>query len=464
VTAAIEVSALERAAYQKAARTILNSPLITEIYPNTEALPLVRRWAAPLRAELADLFDYRLELTPTTARLVRTRDTLDASQPATAGAAADRPFDRRRYAYLALSLAVLGRSGTQIALSELAERVAAEAERIDGLELNPEKAADRGAFVDAAAWLEARGAIRLADGNARRWVDDPSAGEALYDVDRDVLRALYRPSRVLQHISSVSALLERPEGVSRDTRRREAAQRVRRALVEQPVVYYRALEPADRTMLRSGAGVDLDVAQLTGMAVERRAEGVALLDVSGMFSDRRFPGGGTVAQVALLLANRIADRVLDPDALPLAQLSAPEPGSARLVLALDQSMPRTDLMVELDQGAPEPAPADTDSTANTDGAEQDAEIASGATSYPLVEDGWLRGTITELLDSYGATFGAVWVADPDRLLAAAVQVLTDLTMVARVPGGLLALPLLARYRNAVVSIRQRPSAAGLFDL
>ena len=57
------------------------------------------------------------------------------------------------------------------------------------------------------------------------------------------------------------------------------------------------------------------------------------------------------------------------------------------------------------------------------------------------------------------------MADPDRLLAAAVQVLTDLAMVARVPGGLLALPLLARYRNAVVSIRevsirQRPSAAG----
>ena len=76
----------------------------------------------------------------------------------------------------------------------------------------------------------------------------------------------------------------------------------------------------------------------------------------------------------------------------------------------------------------------------------------------------MRGTVTELLDSYGATFGAVWVADPDRLLAAAAAVLADLAMVARVPGGLLALPLLARYRNAVVSIRQRPAAAGLFDL
>ena len=82
-------------------------------------------------------------------------------------------------------------------------------------------------------------------------------------------------------------------------------------------------------MLRSSAGVDLDVAELTGMTVERRAEGVALLDVSGMFSDRRFPGGGTVAQVALLLANRIADRVLDPDALPLSQLTAAGAGLRR---------------------------------------------------------------------------------------------------------------------------------------
>ena len=55
----------------------------------------------------------------------------------------------------------------------------------------------------------------------------------------------------------------------------------------------------------------------------------------------------------------------------------------------------------------------------------------------------MRGTVTELLDSYGATFGAVWVADPDRLLAARRQVLADLAMVVAVPGGLLALPLLA---------------------
>ncbi|WP_410961464.1 DUF2398 family protein, partial [Salmonella sp. SAL4457] len=87
-------------AYQRAARLLLNSPLITTTYPNVEALPLVRRWAGPLRQDLADLFGYRLDLTSTTARLSRVRDMFDPSQPAMAGAQLDRPFDRRRYAYL----------------------------------------------------------------------------------------------------------------------------------------------------------------------------------------------------------------------------------------------------------------------------------------------------------------------------------------------------------------------------
>jgi hypothetical protein len=40
----------------------------------------------------------------------------------------------------------------------------------------------------------------------------------------------------------------------------------------------------------------------------------SLLDTSGAFSDRRFPGSGTVAQTALLLLNEIADRIEDLDA------------------------------------------------------------------------------------------------------------------------------------------------------
>jgi len=100
-----QVPTLDRAMYQRTARAVLTHPLITETYPDTQTLSLVRRWAVPLRTDLARLFDYRLELTPTTARLFRVHDALDASQPAMAGPNEDRPFDRRRYACLALAVA-----------------------------------------------------------------------------------------------------------------------------------------------------------------------------------------------------------------------------------------------------------------------------------------------------------------------------------------------------------------------
>ncbi len=458
---AAEVPTFERNAYQRAARTVLTYPLITDVYPNTEALTLVRRWAAPLADDLADLFDYRLELTPTTARLRRVRDRLDPTHPGLTATAAPRPFDRRRYAFLTLAVAVLGRSGTQLALSELAERVAGETGRIDGLELSPEKAADRAAFVDAVTWLELRGAVRLADGNAKRWADDPSAGEALYDIDRDVVRALYRPSRVLQHIGSVTELLARPEAVSRDTVRRESVQRVRRALVEYPVAYYDALDPSDRGALRHAGAAD-DVALLTGMAVERRSEGVALLDVSGSFSDRRFPGPGTVTQVALLLANAIADRVLDVDAPALIEMAAPEPPGTGLVAQLDLALPRS---VLTDSAPDYQEPAWSAAGARAD-AETEPDDGLPPARYPLLQNGWLATVVAELIREYGSTFAAARLADPDRLLADALELLTELSLIVPVPGGVLALPVLARYRNARIEVNRRADRVGasLFDV
>lgn len=91
------IPGFELASFQRAMRTVLAHPLITEQYPDAGALPLVRWWADQLRPDLVELFDYRLELSRTTARLIRVADTLDASMPAVT--ARDRPFDRRRYAY-----------------------------------------------------------------------------------------------------------------------------------------------------------------------------------------------------------------------------------------------------------------------------------------------------------------------------------------------------------------------------
>jgi uncharacterized protein (TIGR02678 family) len=438
------VPEFELAAYQRAVRTILANPLVTESFPDAAALPLVRRWAEQLREDLDRAFGYRLELTPTTARLIRTADELDASRPART--TTDRPFDRRRYAYLALTLAALGRTGTQLALSELADTVAADAGRIDGLGLSTERAADRAAFVDAVAWLETRGALRLADGSARRWADDPHAGEALYDVDRDVVNAVYRPRRVLQHVQSVTALLggvlADANGTGRDVRRRHAGQRARRALVEGPVVYYAEVDDEMRNFLRGPHAV-AEVERLTGLVAERRAEGIAVLDTSGALSDRRFPGTGTVAQTALLLVNEIADRIEGP---ALVRLAAPDGRQQELADAVDSGLPRLGVVDTL-AGESRPEPDEP-----------------AAAEYPLVEDGWLATTMSGLLDRYGSTFAAQWRADPARLLASALELLAELRMVVRVPGGALVLPLLARYRNVVVQVRRRAAEPTLLDM
>lgn len=444
-----DVPDLELAEYQRAVRTVLRHPLISEGYPDEKALPLVRRWYAPLRVDLSEALGYRLELSGTAARLVRAVEDLDPTQPARTRTG--REFDRQRYAYLALVLAALGRAGIQVALSELAEVVAADANRITGLGLDAGRGPDRGAFVDVVTWLEERGALRLADGSARAWADDPDRSEALYDIDRDVALAVFRPTRVLHHVDTVAALLARSAVTSRDSGRRDAGQRARRALIEQPVVYYAEVEADVRNVLRTPS-LAADVTRLTGLAAERRAEGLALVDTAGL-AERRFPAGGSVEHAALLLLGEIADRIVDVDAPELRRLPAPSPREQRgaLVAEVDRGLPASDVLtvlVELDQPAhTEPGPAAPNEPGPDDLAEEG--------TYPFLEDAWLAATMRSLVDRYGATFGADWRADPPRLLAAALGVLAAHRIVEPVDGGVLALPLLGRYRNVTVTVRRR---------
>ena len=447
------IPSLELDSFQRAVRLILTHHLVTVSYPDPNALPLVRRWATELRADLLEAFGYRLEVTETTARLFTVADRLDPG--AGTSTVSDRPFDRRRYAYLALALAALGRAGNQISLSELAGHVAAEASQVDGVELAADRAADRDAFVDAVAWLCTRGAITLADGDAGRWASDPEVGEALYDIDRAVVTALFRPPRVLQHLRSVRGLLA-DGGVPADPERpvaaAEVARRVRRALVQRPVLYAEELDDAEALQLalpRTAADVEL----LTGLVAERRAEGVALVDSSGRLSDLRFPGTGSVAQLALLLAGEISVRVLEDGDDGLLRMPLPADGHEALVAAVDAAIPAAGVFAALvvEDGAgsgsdPLPEPAE----------ERPAAL------HPLIEDGWLASTVGQLVDAYGRTFAAQWQADPAGLAAAALDLLEKLRLVVRVPGGVLALPALARYRGVTVTVRERDPQIDLY--
>ncbi|WP_159844032.1 TIGR02678 family protein [Nocardia sp. CY41] len=449
------IDALALDNYQRAARVVLANHLVTRSYPDRIALSLIRRWATELREDLAELFGYRLEVTETTARVFPVLDHLDAGRPART--AAERVFDRRRYAYLALALAALGRAGDQITLSELAEQVAAYASRVDGLELATDRAADRDAFVDAVGWLTVRGVLTLADGDAGGWASDPEAGEALYDIDRPVVFALFRPPRALQHLHSVRGLLTEDSTVpglsAHATGPAGIARRVRRALVEQPVVYAEDLAPEERPVLAQERVV-AEVELFTGLRAERRAEGVALIDTSGRLSDVRFPGTGTLAQVALLLAGEIADRVLDIDH-PLPRRTGTADLGEALADQLDEAIPESTVFTPLaESGASDSLACDFDPPEDPR-AQEDLPASPG---YPLIDRTWLRETVQALADRYGTTFAAQWQADVARLTTEVVALLERLRLVRVVDDGLLVLPALARYRGAVVTVRSKRAA------
>ncbi len=444
-----DISDHDIADYQRTVRLILRHGLITSSWPDAKALLRVRRFGSTLRSDLSDAFGYRLELHGSTARLVRAKDWIDSTQPARSRN--DRVFDRRRYAYLMLCLSVLGRAGVQITLTELAGSVAADAGKIPGLGLDPDRGGDRRAFVDAVGWLEIRGALTLADGSSSAWVSDPRAGEALYDVARDVLFALYRPTRMVQTMPSVVALLDYAMAESANEERRVAAQVARRAVVEQPVVYFSDVADAVANHLRGPALAD-DLKRLTGLRVERRAEGVVLVD-NANFSPERFPGTGSVAQAAVLLVVEMADRVIDPDSRRVKRLECPSHANrnAELIALIDAGLPEasTFTLPAVDDH-PSTAPIESDSASD------------GGLRFPFIPESVLRAATSGILARYGSSFGADWHADPDRLRAEAVDLLGRFGCVQPVPGGVLVLPLTARYRNTVATTKSRRVQGGLF--
>jgi uncharacterized protein (TIGR02678 family) len=467
---AADVSSLELAEYQKAARLMLRHPLITASYPDASTLPLVRKWVRQLRADLGEVLGYTLLAGGDTIRLRRVQDALDGTRPALTRAR--RPFDRRRYAYLVLTLSALGRCGAQIALSELADTVAADAGRIDGLGMDTGRKPDRDAFVDAVAWLEVRGALRMADGSAIEWVNDPERAEALYDIAREVVSALYAPSRVLQHLNSVTELLDGPGGSvsaqGREARRRANARQARRLVVEQPVVYYADVDEGLRGQLRS-ASLAEDIERLTGLDLERRAEGVALVNAGQRFSDLAFPSAGTVAQAALLLSARIAGYLqrnrsrIEP--LPAATAAERLADAARRI---DAALPDRGRVADL--LAEQAWPAQTDESGSGDGTVSGSgdgtDSGSGApggdaadAAYPFLSDVWLRTELRKLVEDFGAGMAEKQAADPGRLLTEAVTLLASLGLVARVDGGVLVLPLLGRYRSITAHIKSPPGTS-----
>jgi uncharacterized protein (TIGR02678 family) len=445
---AANVQVSDLGSYQHAVRLVLTHDVITATRPRPGVLEQVLRWADQMTADVRELLGYTLIATTRQVRVIRRLDTLDPTQSASFAARSGRPFDRRRLAYLCLVLASFQRSRVEISLADLVRAFTPAANAIDGLGFDPTVSAHKAAVVDVLDWLADRGALRLSDGSLESWATDTERGDALYDIDHDICAALFRPPRPVQHLTSAAGLLDSTFVSAKQRAQREAAaRRAARALIEYPVVYYAQVEPEIAEALRL-SGVAENLARLTGLAVERRAEGVMLADQGGRFTDRPFPGrGGAVNRAAGLLLAKIADLIEDPgETLTTVQLPAEAEDQRDLLARIDSALPVAGIVQELAWSAI----TDDDSERTVVPPQVPLLV------LPLVEHSRLRVMIGELYDELGAaSFTVAWQQDPAGLLAAALGFLADLRLVRPVPGGVLVLPAAARYRNIKLALPVR---------
>ena len=470
---AVSVQLSDLSAYQSAVRLVLTHDVITATRPRPGTLEAVLRWADQLAKDLREVLGYTLVATTRQVRLIRRLDALDPTQTTIFTAKSGRPFDRRRLAYLCLFLASFSRSRVEISLADLVRAFTPTANAIDGLGFDPVVSAHKAAVVDVLDWLADRGALRLSDGSVEAWTADTDRGDALYDIDHDICAVLFRPARPVQHLTSAAGLLDATFTSARRAAQREAAaQRAARALAEHPVVYYAQVEPEVAEALRQPDGVAESLARLTGLAVERRAEGVLLADAGGRFTDRPFPGrGGAVNRAAGLLLAKIADVLEDPDQRPSLLPLPPEAADQRDLLArIDAALPLAGVVTELAWTAPadeadeEAGPGATQGRAEpaARGAMPDgpglprSTAAAEPVLLPFIADAELHAMVADLYDEVGAaSFTVTWQHDPRGLLGAAVAFLADLRLLRPVPGGAIVLPAAARYRNIKLALPVR---------
>ena len=435
--AAAGVQTTDLGAYQQAVRRVLTCDLITATRPRPGVLEQVLRWADEMSRDFRELLGYTLIADTRQVRLVRRLDRLDPTQ-GLMFARKGKPFDQRRMAYLCLVLASFQRSRVEISLADLVRVFTPAANAIDGLGFDPTVSAHKAAVVDVLGWLVDRGALRLSDGSLEAWARDSEHGDALYDIDHDICTVLFKPARPVQHLTSAAGLLDDPlSRVDGAVHPQAVAQRARRLLTEQPVVYYADVEPAIADLL-CRPGLAEDLARFTGLVVERRAEGVMLADAGGVFTDRPFPGrGGAINRTAGLLLAKIADLLEEPGHDPVLIETPSQAGDhAALVERIDSGLPVAGVVQELAWTPPEATEA-------------------GGTSFsaPLVEWSRLDTMIDELFEEFGAaSFTSAWQQDPRGLLAAAVTFLGELSLVRPVPGGVLVLPAAVRYRNITLAL------------
>lgn len=436
--------------YHRAATALFRHPVVTVNHPGPDTFGLIRRFEEPLRVDLAELCGHRIEVTDTCARLVRTHDRLDLYQRLRVHRSSGwRDFDRRRLTYMALVLCVLDTVDMQVTLRDIAAQLTTlVAEELPQLGFDQTHQEHRRALIDVLTWLETIGAVVPLDRHGGSWEADPLAADLLYDVDRLVISLLFVPTRRLDQIHSIGDLLAAPPVGGRNSRRVALRRRVTRLIIDNPVVYDADLSTEERSWLRSEhRSLAATLSRFLGAELERRSDGTALIGSRSLCAFP-FPDTGTLTQACLLVIDRIRIAL---EAGELAHTSPPSANQAQadIASALDVALPpmvgQDDEVLSHDAGLNE-SPDDTPPGHDPNNAH---------TVMPFVADVWLQTTIEELTAEHHKSFSGPYRASPITLANDVATLLCRFDLARPTAGGLVVMPVAARYRSAQVKLRKR---------
>lgn len=297
--------------FQRAARGLLATGLVTETWPTGGLLPMVRRFEPVLRAELSQVFGWAVRVDTRSARVIRSPLRPDPRRGARlterGSSNTNRPFRPRDYALLCLVLAALETESTQTTIRRLVAGVERARAGREDLPVDFATPSDRRCFVTAVAWLVHVSVLaESADSDTFRFIDDRDA-DALYDVDRDLARRLLGPlPPALDPTGALDGLIDTQPVAEGE---HPARQRLARRLLEEPAVYYAELdEPERRVLTDRRVELTARIERLTGCQVETRAEGLALVDLDArvrLGAQPTFPGNGNVGNMAAAYAGAL---------------------------------------------------------------------------------------------------------------------------------------------------------------
>jgi uncharacterized protein (TIGR02678 family) len=309
---------------RRAVRLLLRQPLLTSRGAGKQKFSEVRKHAGWLAEWFGREAGWQVRIDHSVARLRKIPAShADGSRPAQPG---KQPFSRRRYVLACLALATLERAESQVTLGWLVDRIVRLAREDDlaaaGITFTLQTRDERSDLVAVAKLLLEVGVLARVAGDEQAFVND--TGDALYDVDRDVLSVLLISRRGPSTVNAattperLAALTQEASPATEDGRNRAIRHSLTRRLLDDPVVYYDDLSEAERSYLDRQRGLLLRrLADATGLVAEARGEGIALLDPTSEATDLGMPEEGTDGHATLLLAEFLAQRLRAGQAGPV---------------------------------------------------------------------------------------------------------------------------------------------------